>query len=215
MMLLWNMLFNKKKNKKAETAAEEEKLIEFVVPETTITESEIPQHDPSVHDNFNVIKNGKDNLMYRLISDKSKEIMRLTCTGHEYTFDYISRLTGKDLFSYDAQYMKGDFRYHFITRVFVTDNGKYFYQYIRSNGTAAYDIQSKADIQALLKKCESTEKIKYFDRTDGYNYWPAIPGTYTKDTFKTVDTCCRNHDEFIDSYEIINKELYDKIIDVL
>jgi len=77
-------------------------------------------------------------------------------------------------------------------------------------------IMKSEDVQKIAAICESDDKVKYFNRNfnNRCHYVPK-PGTYTPETYVTADEAHRNGDEYIESYEIIDKDLYSNIIEEL
>jgi len=202
------------KAKNAEEVEKPEDLLPFTIPAAVETSTAIPEHLPE-HDEFSVICRDKDGVLHRLKSSQSKEVFQMKCAGHHYKFGYLSSVAPSGVADYSAKYIQEDEKWHFICRVFVTSKGNYFYQYIRSDNTTAFVIVDREMVQTLLRECESTAEFKYFLKEVGRNgEWIPKSGTYTKKTFKT-ERYVRENDEFIESYDIIDQQLYDNIIEEL
>ena len=206
-----NWKFWKKKNKKnADNKAEEQPI---VIPEP-IKEVEEFKVNIADHDKFNVIID-IDGTMWRIRNEQSHEVVRLVCKCHDRKIRTI-QLGEADLLYYYANSISES---SFIRRMFVTDHGNFFYQDIYANGYVKYFSIDKYRVHHDMSIWENPNRKEInLTHVDGYvckNYL-IQPGTYasSKEAIESGKTTC-DLEVFIDSYEIIDQERYDKLIDVL
>jgi len=212
----------------------------LTIPEVEEYNSPIPVISDS-HDDFNALVTDSDGLTYRIMSEHSKEILRLNCFHQDYQYSNVIDLmsdsdAGKyinSLCKYKSEYrdyyygeyskyMKSKTRRHFIMRLFETDNGRHFFQHIDANESlkCTYKITDLKMIGNIIN-CIETKDGRFSVGPTLYSSYPIVkkPGTYSiSEYLKSGDTMLVEL-EFgtyhICSHEIIDQKKYDKLIEIL
>lgn len=205
----WKFWQKKNKNKKnADNKAEEHSI---VIPEP-IKDIEEFKVNIADHDKFNVIID-VDGTMWRIRNEQSHEVVRMVCKCYDRKIKSIS--VGDSYLYYTGNISESSF----IRRLFVTYNGNFFYQEIYANGDVKYFSINKYRVHHDMNIWENPNRREInLTHIDGYvcgNY--IIPtGTYdNKNDAIEFGKYTHDMEVFIDSYEIIDQERYDKLIEVL
>ena len=197
---------NKKKN--ADNKVEEQPI---VIPEPI---KEVVEFKGNIDNNnkFNVLLD-VDGDMFRIKDEQSHEVVRMVCKCYDRK---IKSIGVGDSYLYYAHSISES---SFIRRLFVTDNGHFFYQTIFSDKYAIYFNVDRQRIYKDMKIWENPNRREInLPYTDGYvcGDYLTPPGTYDNKNDAIYSGKYTNAMEvFIDSYEIIDQERYDKLIDVL
>lgn len=186
----------------------------IIIPEPAI-EVEDDVSDINSHNDFNALMK-IDGEMFRIVSGHSHEIVRLTCQCQDNEFSsapnaYIGGL-------HYACYISKISKYNMTKRLFVTDIGRFFYQNVYNDNSVKYYYVSRTDVQNDMIKWEKTNEAPVLLRhcEDAYSgYCPYIPGTYTDVKDISCGTYEYNWTIYVNSYEVIDKERYDGLINVL
>lgn len=185
----------------------------IIIPEPTI-EVEDDVSDINSHNDFNTLMKIDDE-MFRILSEHSHEIVRLTCQCQNNEFS--SAPNAYNGLNY-ACYISKISKYNMTKRLFVTDNKRFFYQNVYNNNSVKYCYASRANVQNDMAKWEKTNEAPVLLRhcEDAYSgYCPYIPGTYADIKNISCGTYEYNWTIYVNSYEVIDKERYDKLIEVL
>lgn len=197
---------NKKKN--ADNKVEEQPI---VIPEPI---KEVLEFKGNIDNNnkFNVLLD-VDGDMFRIKDEQSHEVVRMVCKCYDRKIKSIS-VGGSCLY-----YAHSISESSFIRRLFVTDNGHFFYQNIISDNYVIYFDVDRHRIYKDMKIWENSNRREInLPYTDGYvcGDYLTPPGTYDNKNDAIYSRKYTHAMEvFIDSYEIIDQERYDKLIDVL
>lgn len=204
----WKFWKKKTNTKNVDNKAEEQPI---VIPEP-IKEVEEFKVNIADHDKFNVIINVDGN-MWRIRNEQSHEVVRMVCKCHDRRIKSI--WVGDSYLHYTGSISESSF----VRRLFVTNNGNFFYQEIYANDYVRYFSIDKYRVHHDMNIWENPNRREInLTHTDGYvcgNY--LIPsGTYDNKN-DAIDFGKYTHDleTFFDSYEIIDQERYDKLIEVL
>ena len=164
------------------------------------------------HNKFNVLLD-VDGDMFRIKDEQSHEVVRLVCKCYDRK---IKSINVGDSYLYYAHSISES---SFIRRLFVTDNGHFFYQNIISDDYVIYFNVDRHRIYKDMKIWENPNRMEInLPYTDGYvcGDYLTPPGTYdNKNDAIYSGKYTHAMEVFIDSYEIIDQHRYDKLIDVL
>lgn len=204
-----NWKFWHKKNKKnADNKVEEQPI---VIPEPI---KEVVEFKGNIDNNnkFNVLLD-VDGDMFRIKDEQSHEVVRMVCKCYDRK---IKSISVGDSYLYYAHSISES---SFIRRLFVTDNGHFFYQNIISDKYAIYFNVDRQRIYKDMKIWENPNRREInLPYTDGYVCGDYLipPGTYdNKNDAIYSGKYTHAMEVFIDSYEIIDQERYDNLIEVL
>ena len=207
----------KKQNSKQQI--EEENFGPIIVP---ISKKTVNEYKGCIdnHNSFNEFID-VDNTVCRVMSEHSHEIMRMTLRHYRNSFErvkvgmnrensYVSHIT--------MPYVSSTAEITWVKRLFVTDNGKFFYQIIGNDDDVSYFYMTREAVQKDMKQWENPNfKTTPIDTSIGFGAGESVldPGTYpNKDSLpNTVYVNC--WETYIDSYEIIDQKRYDGLIEVL
>ena len=197
---------NKKKN--VDNKVEEQPI---VIPEPI---KEVVEFKGNIdnHNKFNVLLD-VDGTMFRIKDEQSHEVVRMVWKCYDRK---IKPIRVGDSYLYYTNIISES---SFIRRLFVTDNGHFFYQTIFSDKYAIYFNVDRHRIYKYMKIWENPNRRKInLPYTDGYacgNYL-IQPGTYAnmEDAIES-ESDTHGMEAFIDSYEIIDQKRYDQLIEVL
>ena len=197
---------NKKKN--ADNKVEEQPI---VIPEPIKEVLEFKGNIDNTN-KFNVLLD-VDGDMFRIKDEQSHEVVRLVCKCYDRK---IKSISVGDSYLYYAHSISES---SFIRRLFATDNGHFFYQSIISDDYVIYFNVDRHRIYKDMKIWENSNRREInLPYTDGYvcGDYLTPPGTYDNKNDAIYSRKYTHAMEvFIDSYEIIDQERYDKLIDVL
>ena len=197
---------NKKKN--ADNKVKEQPI---VIPEPTREVLEFKGNIDN-HNKFNVLLD-VDGDMFRIKDEQSHEVVRLVCKCYDRK---IKSINVGDSYLYYAHSISES---SFIRRLFATDNGHFFYQTIFSDKYAIYFNVDRQRIYKDMKIWENPNRMEInLPYTDGYvcGDYLTPPGTYDNKNDAIYSRKYTHAMEvFIDSYEIIDQERYDQLIEVL
>ena len=164
------------------------------------------------HNKFNVLLD-VDGDMFRIKDEQSHEVVRLVCKCYDRK---IKSINVGDSYLYYAHSISES---SFIRRLFVTDNGHFFYQNIISDDYVIYFNVDRHRIYKDMKIWENPNRMEInLPYTDGYvcGDYLTPPGTYdNKNDAIYSGKYTHAMEVFIDSYEIIDQERYDQLIEVL
>ena len=197
---------NKKKN--ADNKVEEQPI---VIPEPI---KEVVEFKGNIdnHNKFNVLLD-VDGDMFRIKDEQSHEVVRMVCKCYDRK---IKSISVGDSYLYYAHSISES---SFIRRLFATDNGHFFYQSIISDDYVIYFNVDRHRIYKDMKIWENSNRREInLPYTDGYvcGDYLTQPGTYdSKNDAIYSRKYTHAMEVFIDSYEIIDQERYDKLIEVL
>ena len=197
---------NKKKN--ADNKVEEQPI---VIPEPTM---EVLEFKGNIDNNnkFNVLLD-VDGDMFRIKDEQSHEVVRMVCKCYDRK---IKSISVGDSYLYYAHSISES---SFIRRLFATDNGHFFYQNIISDDYVIYFNVDRHRIYKDMKIWENPNRREInLPYTDGYvcGDYLTPPGTYANKNDAIYSRKYTHAMEvFIDSYEIIDQERYDQLIEVL
>ena len=197
---------NKKKN--ADNKVEEQPI---VIPEPI---KEVVEFKGNIdnHNKFNVLLD-VDGDMFRIKDEQSHEVVRMVCKCYDRKIKSIS--VGGSCLHYAHSISESSF----IRRLFATDNGHFFYQNIISDDYVIYFNVDRHRIYKYMKIWENPNRREInLPYTDGYvcGDYLTPPGTYdNKNDAIYSGKYTHAMEVFIDSYEIIDQERYDKLIEVL
>ena len=197
---------NKKKN--VDNKVEEQPI---VIPEPI---KEVVEFKGNIdnHNKFNVLLD-VDGTMFRIKSEQSHEVVRLVCKCYDRK---IKSISVGDSYLYYAHSISES---SFIRRLFATDNGHFFYQSIISDDYVIYFNVDRHRIYKDMKIWENSNRREInLPYTDGYvcGDYLTPPGTYANKNDAIYSRKYTHAMEvFIDSYEIIDQERYDQLIEVL
>ena len=197
---------NKKKN--ADNKVEEQPI---VIPEPI---KEVVEFKGNIdnHNKFNVLLD-VDGDMFRIKDEQSHEVVRMVCKCYD---QKIKPIRVGDSYLY---YTHSISESSFIRRLFVTDNGHFFYQNIISDDYVIYFDVDRHRIYKDMKIWENPNR-REINLPHTYEYvrgnYLIQPGTYAnmEDAIES-EKYTYDMEVFIDSYEIIDQERYDKLIEVL
>lgn len=183
----------------------------IIIPEPTI---EIKDDVSNIndHNGFNVLMK-VDGEMFRVVSEHSHEIVRLTCECKDNEFKYVPNTC----YLYPCYIFK-TVKYKMTKRLFVTDNGHFFYQNVYNDNSVKYYHVSRAYVQNDMEKWEKTNEAPVLLRhsEDAYGgYYPYIPGKYADIKDASCGTYEYNRTIYVNSYEVIDKERYGELINIL
>ena len=203
-----NWKFWQKNKKKNDNKVEEQPI---VIPEP-IKEVEEFKGNIDNHNKFNVLLD-VDGDMFRIKDEQSHEVVRMVCKCYDRKIKSIS--VGGSCLHYAHSISESSF----IRRLFATDNGHFFYQSIISDDYVIYFNVDRHRIYKDMKIWENSNRREInLPYTDGYvcGDYLTPPGTYDNKNDAIYSRKYTHAMEvFIDSYEIIDQERYDKLIDVL
>ena len=115
-------------------------------------------------------------------------------------------------------YIKNVKEKRWCKKLYITDNGRFFWQCIYSDDSVKYIPISRISIQKELMIWENPNAMNNLIYHSDGSYdgkWITKPGTYKNKNCMSGDRYYWNWETFFESYEIINKELYDtKLIEV-
>ena len=197
---------NKKKN--ADNKVEEQPI---VIPEPTM---EVLEFKGNIDNNnkFNVLLD-VDGDMFRIKDEQSHEVVRMVYKCYDRKIKSIS--VGGSCLHYAHSISESSF----IRRLFATDNGHFFYQNIISDDYVIYFNVDRHRIYKDMKIWENSNRREInLPYTDGYvcGDYLTPPGTYANKNDAIYSRKYTHAMEvFIDSYEIIDQERYDQLIEVL
>ena len=203
-----NWKFWQRKKKKNDNKVEEQPI---VIPEPI---KEVVEFKGNIdnHNKFNVLLD-VDGDMFRIKDEQSHEVVRLVCKCYDRK---IKSISVGDSYLYYAHSISES---SFIRRLFATDNGHFFYQSIISDDYVIYFNVGRHRIYKDMKIWENSNRREInLPYTDGYVCGDYLipPGTYDNKNDAIYSRKYTHAMEvFIDSYEIIDQERYDKLIDVL
>lgn len=203
-----NWKFWQKNKKNADNKVEEQPI---VIPEPI---KEVVEFKGNIDNNnkFNVLLD-VDGDMFRIKDEQSHEVVRMVCKCYDRK---IKSIGVGDSYLYYAHSISES---SFIRRLFVTDNGHFFYQNIISDDYVIYFDVDRQRIYKDMKIWENPNRREInLPYTDGYvcGDYLTPPGTYDNKNDAIYSRKYTHAMEvFIDSYEIINQERYDKLIEVL
>lgn len=188
----------------------------IIIPEPTI-EIEDDVSNINNHNDFNVLMK-VDGEMFRVVSEHSHEIVRLTCECQDNEFKCVPNTYNSCLRYIYACYISKTVKYKMTKRLFVTDNGRFFYQNVYNDNSVDYYYASRADVQNDMiiweKTNEAPMRLRHCE--DAYSGdCPYISGTYTDIRDISVGTYEYNWAIYVNSYEVIDKERYGELINVL
>ena len=203
-----NWKFWQKNKKNADNKVEEQPI---VIPEPI---KEVVEFKGNIDNNnkFNILLD-VDGDMFRIKDEQSHEVVRMVCKCYDRK---IKSIGVGDSYLYYAHSISES---SFIRRLFVTDNGHFFYQNIISDDYVIYFDVDRQRIYKDMKIWENPNRREInLPYTDGYvcGDYLTPPGTYDNKNDAIYSRKYTHAMEvFIDSYEIINQERYDKLIEVL
>ena len=203
-----NWKFWQRKKKKNDNKVEEHPI---VIPEPI---KEVVEFKGNIdnHNKFNVLLD-VDGTMFRIKSEQSHEVVRLVCKCYDRK---IKSISVGDSYLYYAHSISES---SFIRRLFATDNGHFFYQSIISDDYVIYFNVDRHRIYNDMKIWENPNRREInLPYTDGYVCGDYLTPTGTYDNKNdAIYSGKYTHamEVFIDSYEIIDQERYDKLIEVL
>ena len=204
----WKFWQKKNKKKNADNKVEEQQI---VIPEPI---KEVVEFKGNIdnHNKFNVLLD-VDGDMFRIKDEQSHEVVRMVCKCYDRK---IKSISVGDSYLYYAHSISES---SFIRRLFATDNGHFFYQNIISDNYVIYFNVDRRRIYKDMKIWENPNRREiHLPHTDEYvcgNYL-IPPGTYdNKNDAIEFGKYTYDMDVFIDSYEIIDQERYDRLIEVL
>ena len=203
-----NWKFWQRKKKKNDNKVEEQPI---VIPEPI---KEVVEFKGNIdnHNKFNVLLD-VDGTMFRIKSEQSHEVVRLVCKCYDRK---IKSISVGDSYLYYAHSISES---SFIRRLFATDNGHFFYQSIISDDYVIYFNVDRHRIYKDMKIWENSNRREInLPYTDGYvcGDYLTPPGTYANKNDAIYSRKYTHAMEvFIDSYEIIDQERYDQLIEVL
>ena len=210
----WKFWQKKDKDKDKDNKVEEQPI---VIPEP-INEVVEFRENIANHDKFNVLLD-VDGTMFRIKSEQSHEVVRLVCKC------YGRKIKDRTIKSINIDgfvtlyYAHSITESSFVKRLFITDNGNFFYQNIYANGDVKYFKIDRYDIHKDMSIWENPNRREInLSNSNSYIYCHYLvqPGTYasSKEVIESGKTTC-DLETFFDSYEIIDQERYDKLIEVL
>ena len=170
------------------------------------------------HNKFNVLLD-VDGTMFRIKSEQSHEVVRLVCKCYDRKIkDRTIKSINIDEFVM-LYYAHSITESSFIRRLFITDNGHFFYQNIYANGDVKYFKIDRYDIHKDMSIWENPNRMEInLSNSNSYIYCHYLvqPGNYANktDAIESGKNTC-DMETFFDSYEIINHERYDQLIEVL
>ena len=201
------------KNKKKKNADNKVKEQPIVIPEPTREVLEFKGNIDN-HNKFNVLLD-VDGDMFRIKDEQSHEVVRMVCKCYDRKIKSIS-VGGSYLY-----YAHSISESSFIRRLFATDNGHFFYQNIISDDYVIYFNVDRNRIYKYMKIWENPNRREInLPHTDECVYvcgnYLIPPGTYdNKNDAIEFGKYTYDMEVFIDSYEIIDQERYDQLIEVL
>lgn len=165
------------------------------------------------HNEFNVLLD-VDGLrtMYRIRNEQSHEVVRIVCKCYD---NKMKRIISD---AHELHYVEKIEERSFVRRLFITDAGNFFYQDIDANDEVIYWLADRADIHRAMKIWENPQrKSIYLMHSEGCGCRQYIypPGTYENTDALPDGEYHYTQETFIDSYEIIDQERYDQLIEVL
>lgn len=182
----------------------------IVIPEPTV---QVHEYKGKIdHNEFNIILSDFYGNMSRIKSDNSHEVVRNVVKVYHNTFDFIN------VDDISLHYIEKVEEFQFVRRLFVTDNGHFFYQNIYKDDNVKYFPVDRNNIHRDMSIWESpNRKSMYLEHSEGCGSRQYIypPGTYENMDALHDGEYHYSSETFIDSYEIIDQERYDQLIEVL
>ena len=205
------MWFNRKSEEKTmevDSTTQVERTV--VIPEPTVTKEEY-NGNPSGHTEFNTIIEF-ENVNYRVTSQNSHEVVRLNCVTKTYDFE-----DARDEKGFFGVYIKNIKEERWCKKLYITDQGRFFWQCVYGDDTVGYFPITRADMHKQLANWEDPDRMNKPTSTSDLSAgdWITKPGTYKNKHCMSSGRYYCSSETFFESYEVINKELYDtKLIEV-
>ena len=203
-----------KKNKEPEVLVTNEDKkpvdVEVTIPEPIVTKVEY-NGNPSGHVEFNTIIEF-ENVNYRVTSQNSHEVVRLNCVTKTYDFE-----DARDEEGCYGVYIKNIKEERWCKKLYITDQGRFFWQCVYGDDTVGYFPITRADMHKQLANWEDPDRMNKPTSTSDLSAgdWITKPGTYKNKHCMSSGRYYCSSETFFESYEVINKELYDtKLIEV-
>ena len=193
-----NWKFWQKNKKKVDNKVESQPI---VIPEPI---KEVVEFKGNIdnHNKFNVLLD-VDGTMFRIKSEQSHEVVRLVCKCYDRKIkDRTIKSINIDEFV-TLYYAHSITESSFVKRLFITDNGHFFYQNIYANGDVKYFKIDRYDIHKDMSIWENPNRREI-----------NLSNSNKNDAIESCKNIC-DMEIFFDSYEIINQERYDQLIEVL
>lgn len=132
----------KKQNSKQST--EETNFGPIVVP---ISKKTVNEYKGCIdnHNNFNEFID-VDNTVFRVMSEHSHEIVRMTLRNYRNSFEWVKvgmNYEKSYVSTITMPYVSSTTETAWVRRLFITDNGKFFYQIINNDDTVKYFYVSR------------------------------------------------------------------------
>lgn len=162
------------------------------------------------HNDFNLIidVNGTP---FRVKSDASHEVVRMKCSRRDYEFD--TEVIKNGISVYYVTYTKVT---EMIKRLFVTDKGNFFYQYIYFDDSCRFYYVARNDMLRDMSNIEvPAETREPFEISGGCLKSVIKPGIYENTQSLKYARDRYRWEACVDSYEIIDQDRYDQLIEVL
>lgn len=194
------------KTKKVEE--QPKKVVPIVIPEPI---REIEEYKGKIdHNEFNVLLD-VDRTMYRIRNEQSHEVVRMVCKCYH---NKMKRIISD---AHELHYVEKVEERSFVRRLFITDSGNFFYQNIYANDEVRYFPVDRKNVHKDMSIWENPKRNEiYLTHSESYGSCFIVPpGTYENSDCIVSGKYTYESETFIDSYEIIDKERYDQLIEVL